>query len=87
MVMTGAPVPQSPDRLMTRTMDRLFLQVLRAQPALAPALFTAMFAGVDSRRLIRFLSDTGSLCDHAAVIAALPAGPFLRHLFAGRAPV
>ncbi|MFZ9348113.1 MAG: lycopene cyclase family protein [Arenimonas sp.] len=86
MVMNGAPVPQSPDRLMTRTMDRLFLQVLRAQPALAPALFTAMFAGVDSRRLIRFLSDTGSLRDHAAVITALPAGPFLRHLFAGRAP-
>jgi lycopene beta-cyclase len=49
-------------------------------------LFSALFADVDSRRLIRFLSDDGSLRDHAAVIAALPAGPFLKHLFTRRAP-
>ena len=81
LVATGVPVPQAPDRLISRAMDRLFLHVLRAQPALAPALFSAMFADVDSRRLIRFLSDGGSLRDHAAVIAALPAGPFLKQLF------
>jgi lycopene beta-cyclase len=86
LVTTGLPVPQAPDRLISRAMDRLFLQVLRAQPALAPALFSALFADVDSRRLIRFLSDDGSLRDHAAVIAALPAGPFLKHLFTRRAP-
>jgi lycopene beta-cyclase len=81
LVTTGVPVPQTPDRLIVRAMDRLFLHVLRAQPALAPALFSALFADVDSRRLIRFLSDGGSLRDHAAVIAALPAGPFLKQLF------
>jgi lycopene beta-cyclase len=86
LVTTGLPVPQAPDRLISRAMDRLFLQVLRAQPALAPALFSALFADVDSRRLIRFLSDDGSLRDHAAVIAALPAGPFVKHLFTRRAP-
>ena len=81
LVTTGVPVPQTPDRLISRAMDRLFLHVLRAQPALAPALFSALFADVDSHRLIRFLSDDGSLRDHAAVIAALPAGPFLKQLF------
>jgi lycopene beta-cyclase len=86
MVNTGAPVPQPADRLFSRMMDRLFLQVLRTQPALAPTLFTAMFADVDSRRLIRFLSDDGTLHDHAAVIAALPAGPFLSQLFTRRNP-
>ena len=80
LVTTGVPVPQTPDRLISRAMDRLFLHVLRTQPALAPALFSALFAGVDSHRLIRFLSDDGNLRDHAAVIAALPAGPFLKQL-------
>lgn len=82
MVMTGVPIQQPRDPFISRTMDQLFLHVLRAQPALAPELFSTLFADVDSRRLIRFLSDAGSLRDHAAVIAALPAGPFLRHLFA-----
>lgn len=81
LVTTGVPVPQTPDRLISRAMDWLFLHVLRTQPALAPALFSALFAGVDSHRLIRFLSDDGNLRDHAAVIAALPAGPFLKQLF------
>ena len=80
LVTTGVPVPQTPDRLISRAMDWLFLHVLRTQPALAPALFSALFAGVDSHRLIRFLSDDGNLRDHAAVIAALPAGPFLKQL-------
>ena len=82
IVMTGVPIPQPRDPFISRAMDQLFLHVLRAQPALASELFSTLFADVDSRRLIRFLSDAGSLRDHAAVIAALPAGPFLRHLFA-----
>lgn len=74
-----------PDRLHTRVMDSLFLKVLRARPELAPRLFLDLFENVEPVRLIRFLSDAGSLADHAAVVAALPARPFLRALFDARA--
>jgi lycopene beta-cyclase len=74
-----------PDHLHTRVMDSLFLKVLRARPELAPRLFLDLFENVEPARLIRFLSDAGSLLDHAAVVAALPARPFLRALFDTRA--
>ena len=75
-----APTGHAPDGWALRTMDRLFLNVLRAQPALAPGFFMALFERVSSQRLIRFLSDQGTLADYAAVVAALPAAPFLRSL-------
>jgi lycopene beta-cyclase len=76
----GAPATHRPDPPMTRTMDRLLLQVLRARPDLGPALFMDLFSRADPARVIRFLSDKGTLADHLAMIAALPARPFLRAL-------
>jgi lycopene beta-cyclase len=73
-----------PDRLPTRLMDKLFLNVLRTRPELAPRLFLDLFEKVEPARLIRVLSDTGSFVDHAAVIAALPTVPFLRALLDSR---
>jgi lycopene beta-cyclase len=85
-VREGRPAPiHRPDPLYTRLMDNLFLNVLRARPDLAPRLFLDLFEKVEPARLIRFLSDTGSFADHAAVAAALPTGPFLRALFDARA--
>jgi lycopene beta-cyclase len=66
-----------PDPQLRRSMDRLFLQVLRAQPARGPELFIRMFGDAGSDRVIRFLSDRGTLADCAIIGGHLPIGLFL----------
>jgi lycopene beta-cyclase len=61
-------------------MDALFLQVIRANTTVAPALFMALFRHVEPPRMIRFLSDQATLSDYVAIIRALPAGLFLREI-------
>ena len=75
-----APIGHAPDAWAPHAMDALFLNVVRAHPQLAPDLFMALFEGVDTKRMIRFLSDRGTFLDYAAVVAALPPWPFLRAL-------
>ena len=74
------PVGHAPDPLLTRLMDRLFLDVLRNHPERGPELFMRLFGRAATPRIVRFLSDRGTLLDHAAVAAALPTGLFLRQL-------
>ncbi len=71
------------DPMIRRRMDRLFLRVVRNHPERAAGLFLNIFGMNDPMRAIRFLSDTGSLTDYAAVIAALPTGQFLREIWSG----
>lgn len=77
------PKAHPPDPWLLRSMDRLFLRVLRAQPTLAPKLFMKLFAMKNSNRIIRFMSDRPTLVDYAAIVSALPAGPFLREITRG----
>jgi lycopene beta-cyclase len=80
----GAPVTgHTADPRMRRWMDLLFLRVVRHHPDRAADLFLSIFGVTDPARIIRFLTDTGSLADHSAVIAALPTGQFLRELWDG----
>jgi lycopene beta-cyclase len=81
---SGRLVGHRPDPSLLAWMDRLFLSVIQRQPQGAPELFAAMFARVDSQRLIRFLSDRGRLADHAAMVLALPIKPFVQQLFRPR---
>jgi lycopene beta-cyclase len=74
------PVGHAADAMLLRTLDSLFLSLLRARPEIAPALFLRLFEAVDSACLTRFLSEQGSLLDHARIVGALPARPFLRHV-------
>ena len=74
------PIKHSPDPLLTRFMDRLFLDVLRRHPARGPELFTNLFDRVAMPRIARFLSDRASLADRIAVAASLPTGLFLAQL-------
>ena len=76
----GTPHGHRPDPLLTRVMDRLFLDVLRSQPGRGPELFMRLFGGTDMRRIVRFLSDQATSMDRAAIVASLPAGLFLRQL-------
>jgi lycopene beta-cyclase len=62
-------------------MDDIFLNVICNNPDLGPELFMDLFAKVESRRLVRFLSDKGHLLDYLAVVRALPAAPFLKDIF------
>jgi lycopene beta-cyclase len=64
-------------------MDRLFLRVVRHHPERAAELFLSIFGMNDPLRIIRFLTDSGSLRDDAAVIAALPTGQFLHEMWSG----
>ena len=70
----------TPDPLLTRLMDRLFLDVLRTHPERGPELFTRLFARTATPRIVRFLSDRATLMDRVAVAASLPTGLFLRQL-------
>jgi lycopene beta-cyclase len=72
-----------PDPLLRRRMDRLFLQVLRAQPERGPELFVRMFGDAGPDRVIRFLSDRGTLADCAVIGRHLPVGLFLGSLARG----
>ena len=74
------PIKHPPDPLLTRFMDRLFLDVLRSHPARGPELFTNLFDHVAMPRIARFLSDRASFVDRIAVAASLPTGLFLSQL-------
>ncbi len=84
VLLDGGPVAgHTPDPMLRRRMDALFLRVVRNHPDRAAGLFLNIFGMNDPMRAIRFLSDTGSLTDCAAVIAALPTGQFLREIWSG----
>ena len=74
------PITHPPDPLLTRFMDRLFLEVLRSHPSRGPELFTNVFDRVAMPSIARFLSDRASLADRIAVAASLPTGLFLTQL-------
>jgi lycopene beta-cyclase len=75
------PVGHQADSMVQSAMDYLFLQVLLAQPKLAPMIFLKLFAHCDSHKIVRFLSDQAKLSDYLAIIWSLPAWPFLKQLF------
>ena len=77
---TGLPISHKKDSYLLRKMDDIFLSVIRRNPNLGPKLFMDLFAKVDSKRLIRFLSDKGHFLDYFAVMRALPASPFLKEI-------
>ena len=77
------PRAHPPDPWSLRSMDQLFLRVLRARPEIAPELFLKLFAIKTPGRIVRFMSDCATMADCAAIITALPAGPFLREIVHG----
>lgn len=83
-VAEGRPGPLPVRAGWVRWLDRVFLTRLLANPAQAPDLFHQMFAGVDSERMVRFLSEHGGPRDHLAVMAALPTMPFLSAAWVAR---
>lgn len=58
-------------------MDAILLEAMRTQPRRVGDWFLRLFASVPAPRLIRFLSGEARAADRLAVMAALPAAPFL----------
>ncbi|MDG1049537.1 MAG: lycopene cyclase family protein [Planctomycetota bacterium] len=78
-LLDGAPpLPAARDTALRRSMDAVFLRVLRSEPERGPALLSRLFFAAPTDRVIRFLSDVGSTADALAVVRSLPPGPFLR---------
>ena len=69
-----------PDPILQRMMDRLFLRVLRGHPERGPELFVRMFGDAGADRVIRFLSDQGTLADCVTIGLHLPLRLFLGEL-------
>jgi lycopene beta-cyclase len=78
---TGLPISHSADSFLLSKMDNIFLNVLKNNPEMGSSLFMDMFSKVSHPRLIRFLSDHGSILDYLAVVIALPPLPFLKEVF------
>lgn len=76
----GLPHGHAQDPILLKAMDHLFLSVLAERPDVAPALFYALFAKANTQRLIRFLSDRGTIADYIAMAAALPTGLFIKQI-------
>ena len=74
------PISHKPDPLVLRGLDHLFVSVLRSRPELGPELFLSLFEKTDTERLIRFLSDQGTIADYAAIASVLPVFPFIREI-------
>jgi lycopene beta-cyclase len=85
-IATGLPLAaHKQDDYLLRQMDRIFLNVLLHHPRKGPELFFQLFSESKSDGVIRFLSDQASLRDYFAMARSLPALPFIRHIFSGRA--
>ncbi len=82
-----APCGHQKDPALCKAMDRLFLRVMRGHPGRAPDLFMRMFGNADPARVIRFLSDRGSLIDCAIIGATLPLPLFLGEMFKNMADI
>ncbi len=68
-----------PPPVWLREMDRIFLRVLRQNPAAGPALFIDLFEHCPPDRLVRFLSGAAGIGEALDVVRALPVAPFIRH--------
>lgn len=75
-----APIGHPAEPFLRRSMDRIFLQAVRADLERTPEYFMALARGVPAPGLVRFLSDAARLTDYARLIASLPTVPFLRQL-------
>ena len=83
----AAPVGHPAEPWLRRSMDRIFLQAVRADLDRTPDYFLALAQRMPPAGLVRFLSDAARLGDYAGLIASLPTAPFLRQLVPSSPPV
>jgi lycopene beta-cyclase len=73
-------VSHTDDSWLARSMDSLFLRVLRESPEQGPAIFMRMFSSMKVVRIVRFMNDQATLLDRLALIKSMPLATFLKQL-------
>jgi len=76
----GHPFALPPDPAWQRVLDRIWLHALAREGARLEPAFVSLFTGAPADRVLRFLDGDARPRDVAAVVRALPPGPFLRAL-------
>jgi lycopene beta-cyclase len=76
----GHPCAGRRSRWRHRALDALLLRALDRDPALLETTFERLFAGNPADRVLRFLDERSGVRDELALIASLPARPFLAAL-------
>ena len=66
------------DNTILKWMDKIFLNAIKKNPAIAPHLFISLAHNVPPDRLTRFLTDRPKFGDYFAIMRALPKLPLLR---------
>lgn len=69
-----------PYRAHSLWMDNLFLKVLKQHPNRGSEIFCKMFENAPIERIIRFLSDKGTIIDNLSIIRSVPSWPFIKCL-------
>ena len=59
-------------------MDKIFLNTIKENPAIAPLLFMSLAHNVPPEKLARFLTDQPKYGDYFSMMRALPKLPLLR---------
>ena len=77
----GSPIPTSFEPAFYRALDTVFLEALKKDISSAPTYFLPLFEKVPADKLIRFLSECGTMEEAVPVILALPKRPFLEAVF------
>ncbi len=77
-VVAGAPVPTRTGSARLELLDRIFLDVLRADPDAFPATMAALLGGTPGDVVARFMNDCSTPADEARLVAAMPPLPFAR---------
>jgi len=77
---TGQIIGHPKAALWWRSMDQLFLDVIAANPSLAPEIFERMLKRTEPARFVRFMSDQAGTMDCVRIMGCLPKRPFLQAL-------
>jgi lycopene beta-cyclase len=77
-ILVGGPVlAHAKEPWLARSMDSLFLRVLRQHPEQGPTIFMAMFKNMRIARIVRFMNDEATWLDRFLLIKSMPLWVFL----------
>ncbi len=74
----GHPFDLPPDPRWERSLDAIWLRALRHERAALEPAFVSLFTGAPVDSVLRFLDGVATPVEVAAVVRALPPGPFVR---------
>ena len=74
-------MPLTPHKKYDLWMDKVFLEVIKSSPKIAPSLFFNLAKALNGDSFARFLSGEAKIWDYILVISSMPKWLFLKHAF------